>query len=325
MSVARKFRMLSGAARVGLGQQSVPMHISWIVTNRCNLRCSYCNRPDDPTPELTLDKALQLVDMLAAEGCVQLSITGGDPLVRQDLPMIMARARRHGIKINLNTNGILVPKREDVVRMADGVTVSLDGPPEVHDKIRGNTSFGKAVEGAKHARKMGIPTRYYTVIGKSNIPELDYLVGMAEDLPGEVFFQPGATYILGSGDGVNPDAAPEEHYKRGVDQLIAWKKQGRPIGNSVAGLEYIRNWPHPAPINCMGGRLFARIDVDGQLRPCGRVPRGPENSVFGEGGIRGAMARVKGPDCSACYSAARTEVNLMCQGSPDALKNFFMR
>ncbi|MCZ7586573.1 MAG: hypothetical protein M5R36_26350 [Deltaproteobacteria bacterium] len=181
------------------------------------------------------------------------------------------------------------------------------------------------MDGAHAARAMGLPVSYYTVLGKSNLPRLDELVSMAETNGDRVFFQPGSKTILGSGGGVNEDAAEPDAYRQGVDQIITWKKRGRPIGNSVAGLQYMRAWPDPNPIRCMGGKLFARIDADGHVRPCGRVPRGPDNFVFGDGGIRGAMNRIGNPDCSCCYSAARTEVNLMASGSANAFARFLWK
>jgi MoaA/NifB/PqqE/SkfB family radical SAM enzyme len=239
--------------------------------------------------------------------------------------LILARARRRGLSINMNTNGLLVPKQLGTVRLADKVVISIDGPEEVHDRVRGHGSFRGAMKGADAARAAGLPVSFYTVLGKSNLLHLDRLVRMAEERKSRVFFQPGSKTILGSGGGENKDAADTDAYRNGVDALIAWKRAGRPVGNSHAGLQYIRMWPEPNPIRCMGGRLFARIDADGHVRPCGRVPRGADNFVFRDGGIVGAMSRIAEPDCSACYSAARSEVNLMAGGKPAAVLEFLRR
>ncbi len=317
-----RIRMAGGFAGAVLFGRRIPLHVSWVVTNRCNLRCVYCGRPQNAGPELDTEQALLLVDMLAREGCLRLSLTGGEPLVREDLPLVMARARRHGIRMNINTNGLLIPDRPEAVRLADRIVISSDGPPEINDRLRGRGSFAGALAGAMKAKSAGLPVTYYTVIGASNLPHLDFLVGLAEENGARIFFQPGSMELLGSGEGINEDAPDRDEYRRGVEGLIEWKRRGRPIGNSLAGLRFIKRWPEPNPVKCWGGRLFARIDPDGHLRPCGRVERGPDNFVFGPGGVGGAMARMPVPDCTGCYSAARAEVNLMAGGDPGAVWNF---
>jgi MoaA/NifB/PqqE/SkfB family radical SAM enzyme len=298
-----------------------PLHASWIVTNRCNLRCSYCDRPDAGRGELGHTDALGLIDLLAKAGCVRLSLTGGEPLAREDLPILLARARFRGIATNINTNGILIPKRMEVVRLADAIVVSLDGPREINDALRGRGSFEGALEGARKAQEAGVPVSFYTVLGKSNLPALADLVGLAEEMRSRIFFQPGSLLQLGSEGCANADAPDPVEYRKAIDKLIGLKKTGRPIGNSVPGLRYIRSWPDPNPMVCRGGRLFLRIDADGHVRACGRVPRGEDNFILAQG-VRKSMEKIGTPDCSACYSAARVEFNLLAQGSAGAALNF---
>ncbi|MBZ0270691.1 radical SAM protein [bacterium] len=323
MDLARWRRLTAGAVRVAAGGR-VPLHVSWTVTHRCNLRCAYCDRPDQKVDELKTPEALRLLDTIANAGCAQLSVTGGDPLVRDDLPLLLARARRHGLRINLNTNGLLVRKNLSAVRLSDTVTISIDGPERVHDAVRGKGSFARAMDGADAARAAGLPVRYYTVIGRSNIPELDALVSMAENRGDEVFFQPGSLELLGSGGGVNPDAAPTDVYRDAIDRIIAWKRAGQPIGNSVRALEVLRRWPDPHPVPCMGGRLFVRIESDGRVRACGRTPRPGDVDILRDG-IKTSLSCIDVPAGSCCYSAARMEVNLMARGDVSAIFGFFSR
>ncbi len=321
----KKLKLTKAFANAKLLGKRIPLHVSWVVTNRCNLRCTYCNRPDNDPGELTTGQATALIDDLAQSGCAQISVTGGEPLLRKDLPVLLARIRYYGIKININTNGILLAERLNTVRYADAVVISLDGPPEVHDTVRGKGAWEGAMLGAEQARTISLPLTFYTVIGKSNVGELVYLVELADRMGARVFFQPGATHTLDSECGENKDAAPVGEYHRAIDELIKLKRQGHPIGNSIAAMEYLRHWPDENPIPSMGGRLYVRIDSDGHIRTSGRVPRGEMNSALRPGGIVAAMKKIPSPQSDSSYSAARVEVNLMASGSVDAMRNFLSK
>ena len=316
----RRLELVKDLVRARVLRQPVPLHVSWIVTYRCNLHCTYCDRPEIDASELSPDAALRLVDELADAGCAQLSITGGDPLVRKDLPAILERGRARGLRLKLNTNGLLVRKRLDAVRLVHGVTVSLDGAPEPHDAVRGKGAFAGAISGARAVKELGIPLSFTTVIGRANAAELGAVLDIAERLGARVMFQPGSARTLGAQTRENRERAEADAYRRAIDALVAWKRAGRPIVNSLDGLAWLRHWPAPKPMECMGGVLFARIDPDGQVRACGHLPRGEDNNALGLG-ICEAMARLEKPDCSLCYSAARVELNLVMSGSVDAAWN----
>ncbi len=320
-----KRKLFSAFAGVKLLGRRVPLHVSWVVTSRCNQRCTYCSRPASDPGELTTRQATALIDDLARSGCVQVSITGGEPLLREDLPELMARIAHYGMKINMNTNGLLLPERLYAMRLADTVVISLDGPPDIHDAIRGKGAWTGVMRGAEKVQNIGLPLTFYTVIGKTNVGELRCLVELADRMGTSVFFQPGARQALGSECRENPDAADPEDYRRAIDELIEWKRKGLPIGNSVAALKYLRHWPDEKPMPSMGGRLYVRIDSDGHVRTSGRAPRGEFNSALRPGGIIAAMQQIPAPQYDSTYSAARVEVNLMAQGSPGALWNFLRK
>lgn len=97
--------------RFGRGRAGRPLALTWEITNRCNLDCSFCFLQPDllngDTDELSSEEALALVDSAARLGA-GLYLTGGEPLVRPDLPAIVTRARAHGLRVGLNTNGLLL-------------------------------------------------------------------------------------------------------------------------------------------------------------------------------------------------------------------------
>lgn len=141
------------------------------VTNHCNLSCRHCYRDvrkafDDEfsTAELIdlLHQVRDLAHRLEREPSVVFS--GGEPLARSDLGLLVRVARSLGIETHVNTNGTLVTAELAAALREWGihaVQVSLDGPgPESHDRIRGRGSFDRTSEGVRHLLEAGIAVMY---------------------------------------------------------------------------------------------------------------------------------------------------------------------
>lgn len=104
-----------------------PNVIVW-VTNRCNKDCNFCqylvelNAKNHRELELTFDRFKQLLDMPIARDCLRLGLYGGEPLLNQDLPEMIAYGKSRGHLVTLNTNGLLIKKRRAAL---------LDCPPDL--------------------------------------------------------------------------------------------------------------------------------------------------------------------------------------------------
>ena len=138
------------AARDILGQIFRPWsHDSMLyeVTARCNLRCPHCYNvwKDDvgyPEEELSTADALCLIDKILREsGCTQLTLTGGEPLLRDDLERLVSRAAGACENVSLITNGTLLTEAR--VRSLIAAGVSLFELPlnsadrQMHDQLAG--------------------------------------------------------------------------------------------------------------------------------------------------------------------------------------------
>ncbi|MFC1889036.1 radical SAM protein, partial [Thermodesulfobacteriota bacterium] len=284
--------------------------------------------PFDPIPlhgkgELSTGQWLNIIEQLGDLGCIQINITGGEPLMRRDIGVIIENVHLHGMRVSLNTNGHLVEQNLNVVSMVDQLTLSLDGPPKVHDGIRGSGSHDIVLNAARLARECRIPITFYTVLTCDNLDHLDYILSTARRLEGRVVFQPGTTGKL-YGCIHNPKAPDIAAYREAIDHIIRRSRQAEPIGNSIAGLRYLRNWPDPAPIACLGHRLFCRVEADGNLRICGLENVDNRISVVSLG-LEEAIKRLPKPDCAACWSAARVEFHMLVSGRPSAIRNYLRR
>src|SRR5512136_2671169 len=119
----------------------VPRSCFWEITQACNLRCIHCEASagDTAADELSTTEALALADALAELGTRDVQLTGGEPLVRPDWPVIAERLVQRGVNVVVISNGLALGERviARLVRLGvKGVSVSLDGDRTVHDRIR---------------------------------------------------------------------------------------------------------------------------------------------------------------------------------------------
>ncbi len=161
--------------------------IFWNITYRCNLKCIHCyiNAIQGLSrDELTTEEALRVVDDAHELRTPLLIISGGEPLIREDITEIMRRAGDYGIRISLSTNGTLIT-RDWALRLKElnvqYVGISIDSPiPEVHDKIRGVLgAWDLAIKGIKNVMEVGIPVGIRTTVTKLNIDHAPEVVELA--------------------------------------------------------------------------------------------------------------------------------------------------
>jgi MoaA/NifB/PqqE/SkfB family radical SAM enzyme len=95
--------------------------------------------------ELSTEQIFSIIDELADNGTQRVSISGGEPLLREDIGEIISHIKKKGMGCGLNTNGLLVPDRIEEVRKVDSITISLDGEREAHEANRGRGTFEKVM------------------------------------------------------------------------------------------------------------------------------------------------------------------------------------
>ncbi|MFJ5964318.1 GTP 3',8-cyclase MoaA [Bacillus sp. NPDC093026] len=160
------------------------------VTDRCNFRCTYCMPADIFGPDypflnkeelLSFEEIERLAKLFAKDlGVVKLRITGGEPLMRKDLPILIEKlAKIPGIEdIAMTTNGTLLPIYADKLKKAglQRVTISLDSlDPERFKKINGRQiSIQKVFDGIEAAKKAGLAIKVNMVVQKG-VNEQDIL------------------------------------------------------------------------------------------------------------------------------------------------------
>ncbi len=170
--------------------------IQWHLTERCNLRCTHCYQSGHRTDELSFaeirDVTAEVSDMLAAwsgmygiEFSPSFNITGGEPFLRDDLFDIVDHLDKRGFALYLLTNGTLID-REGAARLAmscvKGVQVSIEGPEEIHDGIRGKGNFAASLRGISFLLDAGITVTLNATLSEINADHLPAMVSLASSV-----------------------------------------------------------------------------------------------------------------------------------------------
>lgn len=153
-------------------------------TRRCNLACAHCYTESGPGESETLPVHLLAgaVQDAAALGYGQLAVSGGEPLLYRDLPVLLAAAKAMGMITTVTSNAMLAtPKRlDELVPVLDGMAVSIDGRPDEHDRIRGQAgAFDKAVANLTHLRERGLPFAFIFTLTQHNADSLEFVIELA--------------------------------------------------------------------------------------------------------------------------------------------------
>jgi radical SAM protein with 4Fe4S-binding SPASM domain len=184
----------------GNGFSGVPQVVSVRLTNLCNMNCVMCGQPkisDKDTPrrffsdQLSLNELSSLIDQIAPFK-PNFYLWGGEPLLYKDIFTVIGYARKKKLTVQINTNGLLIQRYADEIVESglDDLIVSLDGPEEIHDKIRAMPgafqqicSGLSTVQKIKKEKKVNRPiVRIRGTIHPDNFESLSDLVRIAQDL-----------------------------------------------------------------------------------------------------------------------------------------------
>jgi Predicted Fe-S oxidoreductases len=189
----------SDPLRYGRDSRRLPSHllqfsadkkpvVVWNMTKRCNLKCVHCYARAEGEAykgkELSTEEGKRLIDDLAAFGCPVMLFSGGEPVLREDLPELISYAVEKGMRAVISTNGTRIT--EEKARIFSDfalsyIGVSIDGIGEVNDAFRGvKGTFEKAVTGIRNAKKAGIKVGLRFTINRRNYGEIPAVFDLIE-------------------------------------------------------------------------------------------------------------------------------------------------
>ena len=323
---------------VGAG---VPFVAHFDITYRCNERCVHCYLDHDDAGEMSFAEIDRLLGEMADAGVFQLTISGGEPLLRKDFFAILRRARELGFNVKLKTNAVLIGAVEAAALRElylDSVQISVySHRAEVHDgitKVKG--SLERSLAAARFLVAQGLRVKFAHVMMRLNRGDYPQVQMLAQE--------------IGAGFTLDPTITPHLNGDRSIlalnisrEDLNAALRDERLVGDVAefcappvpAGSDELNSFP------CSAGHSACYISPYGDFYPCvqfplacGNVRQQPFATIWRDSPQLAEVRSVKVRDlpvcstcvhagsCTRCPGLAYMEGNLRGPSSADCEKSF---
>lgn len=267
--------------------------VAWETTRNCNLSCIHCRAAATNGPysgELDTNQAMTLLDGIAAVGKPIVILTGGEPMLREDIFELAGYGTRLGLKMVMSPNGTRITA-ESAKKMAGSgiqrISISIDGATrDFHDQFRGvEGAFDAALSGIRYAKEAGISFQINTTITRTNLDQIPRILALAEELGAaahHIFLlvpTGRGKYIVDQAIDANDyeatlnwfydqrertplqlKATCAPHYYRILRQRA--KAEGKTISFATHGLDAVTR-------GCLAGTGFCFVSHRGVVQPCG--------------------------------------------------------
>ena len=256
-----------------------PFLLYYKPTARCDARCAICDRWRNARPaseELPLETVTPLLARFRRAGAAVLTLWGGEPLLRTDLPELLAAAHRLGYRTSMCTNGRELERRAaDVVPHLDVLLCSLDGHGAVHDRMRGvEGMFDRVLAGLRAARAHpGCDVKIWACLHRVSAGQVDLLADLAGELGVGIEFFPLST-IAGYNDALR---LPPAELSVAIERVRARKRAGAPVRNPDRALDLLARG---GAFECNFGRIAVSMDHVGRIYTC-EDPQGTPLAPWG--------------------------------------------
>ena len=265
--------------------------IQWHLTERCNLKCKHCYQEGGQVQELSRQQIFAVIDEIAAllhawrenyaiEFQPSFNVTGGEPFLRPDFFAILERMAGIGFEIYVLSNGTVITA-ERARRLAElpvnGVQVSLEGPQEIHEAIRGPGSFAASLQGIRTLMAAGVKVSLNATLSRLNAGHFRDLVEVARSLGVPRL---GFSRLVPSGQGraLLDQMLSTAQVKQLYEEILSLQFNGLEI---VTGDPMAAQMRVPAPAaadsepfpcgGCSAGVAGLTILADGAVVPCRRL------------------------------------------------------
>ncbi len=206
----------------------VPHWVAIHLTNKCNLRCSYCyeNYPSRKSYSMTYEQVKNIIDQLYSLGTYEICLSGGEPLLFNEFDLVVNHVKSKGIRCSLITNGHFIKEKLESVKKVDVVSISLDGAEEVNDRVRGKGNYKSVINALEILNEEGVPISLKVTLHRHNLNSIDHIFELADRFNTLVSF--GSMVLQSSVDRrekvVSKEIASNEEYKELGEKLLEFKK-----------------------------------------------------------------------------------------------------
>ena len=251
-----------------------PLWLVAEITYKCPLHCVFCYNPVDYTrygQELSTDEWLRVLRESRELGVTQLGFSGGEPLVRDDLEIMIAEARKLGYYSNLITSGVgLNEKRIAAFKEGglDHIQLSFqDSTRELNDFLSSTRTFELKSKTAKLIKQYEYPMVLNVVLHRLNIDHVQQILEMAEAMGAEYVELANTQYYgwaLVNRDHLLPS---KEQLQRAEEVTNKFRER---VGNKMKIYFVVPDYYEIRPKACMNGwgSVFITVTADGMVLPC---------------------------------------------------------
>lgn len=272
--------------------------VAWELTRSCNLFCAHCRGSAGQgqySGELSTEECFRLVDEILEVGKPILILSGGEPLVRQDVLAIAKYAVTRGLRVVMGSNGTLITE-EMATKLKDvpisRIGISLDFPiARLQDDFRGQAgAFTAAIAGITNARRAGVEVQINSTITQLNFAYLEELFSLVLEV-GAVAFHPFLLVPTGRGKDLESVELSPQEYERTLNWLYDKRVEfgDQLLLKPTCAPHYLRvtkqrqkqspeikleptagHHPlHSITRGCLAGTGFCFISYQGEVKGCG--------------------------------------------------------
>ena len=323
----------------GLITKRSPIYVQLAVSKNCNLRCLMCkaveSRKDES--ELSLEQIGKLAKVLKSMGVGIIVLTGGEPLMRKDLPDVVRQFSSLGLEVRLQTNGLLATEEKIKALLEAGVrevTLSLDTlDAKKQDAINNQDgSWDKTIRAlalfSRLLPKIGNMTGVNTVVSRLNISEIPGIIKFVSALgfyssliPVHLTQSESADFIVrAEGDEFRFHKEDHALIDTVYASVVRMKKQGYNVHNSTRFLKLSPVFLKYGRVNwaCDSPNLYFSISPQGYFLPCVDL-KGQKSmldddflEVFASAEFKKSVRR-QVTTCPGCFYACYPEVSFFCR------------
>ncbi|RMF92934.1 MAG: radical SAM protein [Candidatus Schekmanbacteria bacterium] len=273
-----------------------PQWIAWEITGKCDLNCIHCRAKasfiENPN-ELKTEEIFHTMDNIASFSKPVIILTGGEPLLREDVFDIIAYGRKKGFRMAMSPNGHSITEEKAKMMKEAGIqmiSISLDGSTkEVHDNFRRQEgSFEGTMKGIETAKKYGIDFQINSSFSKRNQDEIPKMLELSKRLGAKAWFM-FMIVPTGRGKEIIDELIDSEDYEKILNWFYEEQKKKEIFMRPVCAPQYFRIKAQRAKADglkvqgegrgfraeskgCLGGQTFVFISRIGDVSPCGYFP-----------------------------------------------------
>lgn len=302
------------------------------TTYRCPLHCVFCYNPVDYASnlnELSTDQWISVMRQAREMGAAQLGFSGGEPLLRDDLEVLVAEGRQLGFYTNLITSGVgLKRERLAALREAglDHIQLSFqDSTREMNDFLTHTKTFDLKSRVAAMIREFEYPMVLNVVLHRYNLDHIERIIEMADKM-GVEYLELANTQYYGWGLINREQLLPDRAQLQRAEAAVARYREK--IGNRMRILFVVPDYFEKRPKACMNGwgSVFLAVSADGSALPCHaaktipglQFPRVTESTIHDIWYHSDAFNKFRGDDwmqepCRTCPEKERDFGGCRCQ------------